>query len=1660
MKTLPGSPHPLGATWDGEGVNFALFSAHAEAVELCLFDTDGNETRVQLLQRTAYVWHAYLPGIAVGQRYAYRVYGPYDPRSGHRFNSNLTLLDPYARALDRVENWQAGCFAYDLGSPEEDLRPTQRQMLGAPRGVVIDPNFDWEGDQPPRVPLRRTVIYEAHVKGLTKLHPQIPEALRGTYAGVAHPVMTSYLRELGVTTIELMPVHAFVDDKLLLDKGLRNYWGYNSVGFFAPDQRYRSTNVLGDEVREFKQMVKDLHRAGFEVILDVVYNHTAEGNHLGPTFSFKGIDNATYYRLVPEDRRYYYDYTGTGNTLNVQSPQVLALIMDSLRYWVSDMHVDGFRFDLASALARQFHSVDRLSSFFTLVHQSPTLSEVKLIAEPWDVGEGGYQVGNFPPGWAEWNGRYRDCIRSLWRGDAGVIGEAGYRLTGSSDLYESGGRGPSASINFLTAHDGFTLSDLVSYAEKHNHANGEENRDGNNDERSFNCGAEGETDDPAINELRDRQRRNLLTTLFLSQGTPMLVAGDELGRTQRGNNNAYCQDNELSWIDWNLSERQLALLEFTKRLTGVRRQHPALHRSKFFRGMDVYGTELRDLLWFRPDGQPMDQEWRNPEQRAFQMFLAGRGIDDVDEEGRPLVDDNLLFLINAGPAECAFTLPRLEAVRESWEVLIYTASELPQPPLQSEAQLVLPAHSCAFLRSASRVVRVRGALHRLGATYRLQLNKAFTFSDAQNLVGYLGQLGITDVYVSPILKAAPGSTHGYDVVDHRQLNPELGTLEDFEAFTGAIRAAGMGLLVDWVPNHMGIASGQNPWWESVLENGPSSQCAEYFDIDWAPVREDLHNRVLLSILGEQYGKVLENGELSIVWDGEAYKLAYYERRLPLGPKSLLPVLEAAVARLTLGEDDIMRQELESIVSALRHLPGRHETTHEAKRERAREKEVIKRRLARVIRKSPEVHDALTECVALVNGTPGAGASFDALDQVLDQQSYRLASWRVAVEEINYRRFFDINDLAAVRMELPQVFDEAHALLFRLISEGRIQALRLDHTDGLFDPYAYFESLQSRFHQPPGETPVSPDDFARPLPILVEKILQRGEVLPPEWPVDGTTGYEFGVDVMGLWVDKRAEARLTEIYQDVTGDTQTFHEHEYEAKRYILRFSLVSELNMLARQVQRIAIKNRRWRDFTLLGLTRALLEIMAAFPVYRTYLRALPSSLRPQRIITAAVRLARLRNPALSPAVLAFFEQLLQCQLEGTEEERQMHTAFALRFQQLTGPVMAKAVEDTAFYRYTRLLCLNEVGGFPGKFGTSVDEFHSNNAERARSWPFSMVTTSTHDTKRGEDVSARIAVLTEMPNNWQRTLRRWQQVANHGRPLVSDQFAPAPAQEYLFYQTLVGAWPFGWDGRQNRDEFVERLSAYLLKTVKEAKVETSWVTPDAKYEQGVIEFARRLLTDDGFMQDVQRFCEDLAPYGAQNGLSQTLLRLCAPGVPDTYQGAELWNQSLVDPDNRRPVDYALRRRYLTELRQRASDLPGLLRELLSSYADGRIKLYVMQTALNLRRSMPELFARGDYRGLEASEHAVALMRTFNGERLICCVPRLTYRLTGGRTPWALGATWGETLLHVNQPGHYLNALDGKRYELVEGLRLAELFSDFPLALLVNQSGAPGGAGAS
>ena len=702
MRIWPGTPYPLGATWDGWGTNFTLFSEVAERVELCLFDEadDGSgtlsETRVELTEVDGFVWHGYLPGIAPGQRYGYRVHGPHDPPRGLRCDGSKLLLDPYGKAVEGEVRWDESLFDYQFAHPRK--RNTADSAAHMPKNVVINPFFDWGNDRAPQTPYHETVIYEAHVRGLTLCHPEVPAAQRGTYAGLAHPAVIAHLQRLGVTAVELMPVHQFVAEQFLIARDLTNYWGYNTIGFLAPHNRYSSAGQRGEQVSEFKSMVKALHEAGIEVILDVVYNHTAEGDHMGPTLSFRGIDNAAYYRLSDHERWRYLDYTGCGNSLNARHPHSLQLVMDSLRYWILEMHVDGFRFDLAAALARELHDVDRLSTFFDLVQQDPVVSQVKLIAEPWDVGEGGYQVGRFPPLWTEWNGKYRDAVRDFWRGRPSTVPDFASRLTGSSDLYATSGRRPFASINFVTCHDGFTLTNLVSYNHKHNEANGEDNRDGTDDNRSWNCGAEGPSGDPAINELRARQRRNFLVTLFLSQGVPMLLAGDEMGRTQQGNNNAYCQDNTISWVDWSQAAAEQETLQFTETLAGLRRDHPVFRRRRFFRGQ-VPGAEKGDIVWLTPAGEVMtDADWDASYAKSLAAFLNGDAISEPDPRGGKITDASFLLLFNAHSKPLTFTLPEA-GYAAGWEVIIDTASGVPGAIHPPKEEIEVSDHAVVVLRS-------------------------------------------------------------------------------------------------------------------------------------------------------------------------------------------------------------------------------------------------------------------------------------------------------------------------------------------------------------------------------------------------------------------------------------------------------------------------------------------------------------------------------------------------------------------------------------------------------------------------------------------------------------------------------------------------------------------------------------------------------------------------------------------------------------------------------------------------------------------------------------------------------------------------------------------------------------------------------------------------
>jgi glycogen debranching enzyme GlgX/malto-oligosyltrehalose synthase len=1644
-KTRPGISAPLGATWDGEGTNFALYSEGATAVELCLVDPDGREVRVPVHQRTELVWHVYVEGVGPGQRYAFYVDGPWDPQSGLRFNKQTRLLDPWAKAVSGVEDWDAGAFSYDTSHPDRDLVKNAAEQRAAPLGIVIDPSFDWEDDAPPNVPLSDSVIYEAHVKGLTQLHPHVAPELRGTYAGIGSESLTRYLTELGVTSLELLPVHHFVDDKFLLDKGLRNYWGYNTIAFFAPDPRYRSGGEPGDEVRQFKEMVKALHRAGIEVILDVVYNHTAEGNHLGPTFSLKGIDNRTYYRLVADSPRHYFDYTGTGNSLNVRHPQALRLIMDSLRYWVEEMHVDGFRFDLASTLARSLHEVDRLSSFFVIINQDPVIGRVKLIAEPWDVGDGGYQVGGFPVKWSEWNGKYRDAMRAFWRGDGGKVSEAGYRLTGSADLYQNDGRRPSSSINLITAHDGFTLRDLVSYNHKHNEANGEGNRDGSDNDASWNCGVEGPTDDPAINQLRWRQMRNFLATLLLSQGTPMICGGDELGRTQRGNNNAYCQDSEISYVDWELDDEQRALLEFTRKVIRLRAEHPTFRRADFFKGRQIRGLGIEDIVWLRHDGEPMsDEDWTNPLTSSFAMYLAGAGVDRIDELGRPMSDDDFLLALNASGADLDFQLPALHsrATAQQWELVLDTFDDTVREARGAGDVTVLHARSLKLYRRTAPSPRGAQSIGGVpSSTYRLQLQASFGFGDVAAIADYLEQLGVGAVYTSPYTRAEQGSTHGYNVVDHATLSPELGGEVDHARMVAALQELGLGHVLDFVPNHVGIGSGENVWWLDVLENGPASLYADYFDIDWHPPTLGLQNRVLLPVLGRQYGVELEDGRLSVVREGGRFLVAYYERRWPVAPRTYPIILELALEKLELPKDDQNLQELQSILSALHHIPLASETAPERREERAREKEVTKRRLEQLCTASPEIRDAIDQVLAEKNPQDDGPGDVEWLDEFLREQRYRLAFWRVATEEINYRRFFDVNELAAIRMEDPQVFDASHALVLDLVARGAVTGLRLDHTDGLYEPQAYFQVLQDRLRAAITEAGREPKGQVY---VIAEKILEPGEQLPRRWQIAGTSGYDFIAAVNGVWVDARAEQRMTELYQRLCGVPADVAPMVFDAKLHIMQTSLSAETIMLGQALRRLAEADRRSRDFTLVALTTAIQETVAAFPVYRTYVAPDGSSEPNDELyIEHAIELAKRKNRQLDPSVFDYLHDVLLLRARSPAAIQ-----FTMRFQQLTGPVMAKGVEDTVLYRYNRLVSLNEVGCDPARFGASIDDLHAHNAEALATFPLTMTTTTTHDTKRSEDVRARIAVLSEIPDEWEARVTRWLERARSFGATVRERPAPSANDLYLLFQTVVGAWPYDGDDPLLR----KRIAAYMNKAVREAKVETSWTRPDEDYERAVASVVAGVFEDSELLGEISQLARRIAPYGACNSLAQLAIKLASPGVPDTYQGGELWDLSLVDPDNRRPVDYVRRRALLAELTARGPATPELARELLDSFIDGRIKLHVTRAGLAMRRADPLLFLEGSYRPIAAGEHVFAFERSWARARLVCIAPRLPRTLTGGRVPWPIGDLWGDARLELGAPTRWRNAFTGERFE-GSTLALRDVLATLPIAWLVAELGA-------
>ncbi|PCC72650.1 maltooligosyl trehalose synthase [Nannocystis exedens] len=930
------------------------------------------------------------------------------------------------------------------------------------------------------------------------------------------------------------------------------------------------------------------------------------------------------------------------------------------------------------------------------------------------------------------------------------------------------------------------------------------------------------------------------------------------------------------------------------------------------------------------------------------------------------------------------------------------------------------------------------------STYRLQLHAGFGFRAAAAITDYLDALGVDAVYTSPYLHAERGSTHGYNVVDHAALGPELGDEADYDAWTDGLRARGLGHVLDFVPNHMGIGSGENRRWNDVLESGQASLCESWFDIEWAPPKIGMAGKVLLPILGRQFGEALEAGELKVVRDGGSFFVAYYERRLPVAIKSLPLILRPALARLSLAADDPTLAELHSVLTAIDHLPGEASTPPDAREERAREKDVIKRRLTALLAESGAIAAAVDATLQELAGRPGDPRSFDALETFLGEQVYRLSFWRVATEEINYRRFFDVNELAAIKMEDPAVFSAAHALVLRKIAEGRITGLRLDHTDGLYDPAAYFEALQAeaRAHAPAD---------AQPLYLVIEKILEPGEALPRHWQVDGTTGYDFLGAVGRLWIRPEAGPRLTRFYHRFIAAERDYEAVAYASRIAILRASLSSEIHMLAHRLERIAQKRRRSRDFTRVSLTSAIVETIAAFPVYRTYVR--PDGSRTasdDACIDRALRRARRRRPDVDASVFEFLRDLLMLRnLPEEPEERAEAVRFAMRFAQLTGPVIAKGVEDTALYRYNRLVCLNEVGCDPAAFGASADDFHAHNQRQRRRFPRTMTTTATHDTKRGEDVRARLAVLSELPDEWRRAVSAWSRMARPFRTEVDEALAPSRNDAYLFYQTVVGALPLDelGEGDAVPPAFVDRVAAYMEKATREAKERTSWIAGNPEYEAAVQKFVRELLAHPGFCGPAAALARKISTHGAVNGLAQVCLKLASPGVPDTYQGGELWDFSLVDPDNRRPVDYERRRQALADIRARASDPVARARELLASYLDGRIKLMVLHLALQHRRQQRALYLEGSYVPLSAGRHVVAFRRAHGDQELVCVVPRLAYTLTGGRRPWPLGAAWGEQTLELERAATWRDLFTGAEHR-GDGVPLADVFAELPVSLLV------------
>jgi (1->4)-alpha-D-glucan 1-alpha-D-glucosylmutase len=1120
----------------------------------------------------------------------------------------------------------------------------------------------------------------------------------------------------------------------------------------------------------------------------------------------------------------------------------------------------------------------------------------------------------------------------------------------------------------------------------------------------------------------------------------MICGGDEIGRTQRGNNNAYCQDNETSWLDWHLDGPRRELLAFTRHLVALRRQHPALQRDQFFRGREIRGASAPDRIWLRHDGQPMtDADWTNPATSSLAMLTAGSRLEVVDESGAPLKDDDLLFMLNASPVDLEFRIPALEARGrgELWSLIVDTAHDGASERVEQGQSTKLPARSFKlFARRALGPGGLEGARGVPTSTYRLQLSASFGFRDAAAIVDYLDRLGVGGVYMSPVLRAEAGSTHGYNVVDHSTLNPELGTDEDFDKWTEALAARGIERLADFVPNHVGIGSGENAWWTDVLENGPSSTYADFFDIEWHSRERALRGKALLPVLGRQFGQEVDDGKIGLVRDGGALWVTYYEKRFPASPRSYGLVLEQAIRRLALPDEEPGRLELESIAATIRHLPAASTTDAFERREREREKEVAKRRIEAVCAAEPEVANAIDEAIRTIATSP------ERLERFLAEQNYRLSFWRVATDEINYRRFFDVNDLAAIRMEDPAVFAATHRRVLDLLARGRITGLRLDHTDGLYDPQAYFQALQDAARKAmakPGH------DEAAPLYVLAEKILEPGEALPRAWAISGTTGYDFLSAVNVLWVDPASERAMTQLYARIAGDDADYRSIEHQAKRDVMDETFSGEIHVLAYQLKRIAESSRHAQDFTLTGLLHAIQEVVAALDVYRTYVR--PDGSREasdSARIERAVARARWHNPMVEPSLFDFVHEVLLL-----EQKSDAAVRFTMRFQQLTGPIMAKGVEDTALYRYNRLVSLNDVGCDPARYGANVAAFHTHNAATLAQWPLTMTTTTTHDTKRSEDVRARLAVLSEAAEAWDSFVERVEDLTRDFVATVEDLPAPSGLDRFQFLQAVVGAWPF--EGLRSDGEsaaFAARLRDYMAKAVHEAKGRSSWTHPKPEYDGAVGSYVERALALPAFVEAVGAFAQKVATHGATNSLAQLALRMASPGVPDVYQGCEMWDLSLVDPDNRRPVDYARRRSALGDLAGWGAASQELARELVRSYADGRMKLHVTRTALALRRRHPALFLEGAYDPIDAGEHIVSFERSLAPHRLVCVVPRLVYKLTRGAARWALGEVWGDRRLTLGRGGQFTNVMTGDKLDGTSW-PLARVLADFPVAWLLD-----------